>query len=55
MEHKWNFEIIVNGKLDLIDLQGVYLGGDYDNFETIAEVLGRLSVSDLYDYYGIEC
>lgn len=52
---EFDIEINKNGKLDLIDLQGVYLGGDYDNFETIAEVLGRLSGSYLYDYYGIEC
>ena len=52
---EFDIEINKNGKLDLIDLQGVYLGGDYDNFETIAEVLGRLSGSYLYDYYGIGC
>lgn len=52
---EFDVEINKNGKLDLIDLQGVYLGGDYDNFETIAEVLGRLSGSYLYDYYGIGC
>ena len=52
---EFDIEINKNGKLDLIDLQGAYLGGDYDNFETIAEALGRLSVSYLYDYYGIEC
>ena len=52
---EFDIEINKNGKLDLIDLQGAYLGRDYDNFETIAEALGRLSVSYLYDYYGIEC
>lgn len=52
---EFDIEINKNGKLDLIDLQGAYLGGDYDNFKTIAEALGRLSVSYLYDYYGIEC
>lgn len=51
---EFDVEINKNGKLDLIDLQGVYLGGDYDNFKTIAEALSRLSVSYLYDYYGIE-
>lgn len=50
---EFDIEINKNGKLDLIDLQGAYLGGDYDNFKTIAEVLGRLSGSYLYDYYGI--
>lgn len=52
---EFDIEINENGKLDLIDLQGAYLGGDYDNFKTIAEVLGRLSDSYLYDYYGIGC
>ena len=52
---EFDIEINKNGKLDLIDLQGAYLGGDYDNFKTIAEALGRLSVSYLYDYFGIEC
>lgn len=52
---EFDIEINENGKLDLIDLQGAYLGRNYDNYETIAEVLGRLSNSYLYDYYGIEC
>ena len=51
---EFDIEINENGKLDLIDLQGAYLGGDYDNFETIADALGRLSGSFLFDYYGIE-
>ena len=51
---EFDIEINKNSKLDLIDLQGVYLGEDYDNFETIAEVLGRLSGSYLYNYYGID-
>lgn len=51
---EFDIEINKNGKLDLIDLQGVYLGGDYDNFSTIANALGRLSGSFLPDYYGIE-
>lgn len=51
---EFDIEINKNGKLDLIDLQGVYLGGDYDNFSTIANALGRLNGSFLPDYYGIE-
>ncbi len=51
---EFDIEINEKGKLDLIDLQGVYLGGDYDNFENIVEALERLSYSYLFDYYGIE-
>ena len=47
-------EINKNGTLNLIDLQNVYLGGGYSNFETIESALGRLSGSYLYDYFGIE-
>lgn len=50
------FDLIVNkdGTLDLFDIQGAYLGGNYSNFETIENALGRLSSSYLYDYFGIE-
>lgn len=51
---EFDLEINENGILDLIDLQGVYLGGNYSNFETIESALGRLSGSYLYDYFGIE-
>ena len=51
---EFDLEINENGTLDLIDLQGVYLGGNYSNFETIESALGRLSGSYLYDYFGIE-
>ena len=51
---EFDIEINENGKLDLIDLQEAYLGGDYENFDTIASALDRLSGSYLYDYYGIE-
>lgn len=51
------FEVEINkdGKLNLIDMQGAYLGGreSYENFDTIANALERLSGSFLYDYYGI--
>lgn len=52
---EFDIEINKNGRLDLIDLQGVYLGGEYEDFETIRAALGRLSGSYLFDYYGIEC
>ena len=53
---EFDIEINKNGKLDLIDLQGAYLGNteSYENFDTIASALNRLSGSYLYDYYGIE-
>lgn len=53
---EFDIEINENGKLDMIDLQGAYLGGieSYENFETILDVIDRLSGSFLYDYYGIE-
>lgn len=50
---EFDLEINQNGTLDLIDLQGAYLGGNYSNFETIESALGRLSGSYLYDYFGI--
>ena len=53
---EFDIEINENGKLDLIDLQEAYLGDveSYENFDTIASALDRLSGSYLYDYYGIE-
>lgn len=51
---EFDLEINKNGTLNLIDLQNVYLGGNYSNFETIESALGRLSGSYLYDYFGIE-
>lgn len=50
------FDIIVNkeGKIDLKDLQGAYLGGNYDNFDTIIEASERLEGSFYRDYYGME-
>lgn len=51
---EFDLEINQNGTLNLIDLQNVYLGGGYSNFETIESALGRLSGSYLYDYFGIE-
>lgn len=51
---EFDLEINKNGTLNLIDLQNVYLGGNYSNFEIIDSALGRLSGSYLYDYFGIE-
>lgn len=51
---EFDLEINKNGTLNLIDLQNVYLGDNYSNFETIDSALGRLSGSYLYDYFGIE-
>lgn len=51
---EFDIEINKDGKIDLIDLQGAYLGGNYDNFETITEASGRLEGSFYRDYYGIE-
>lgn len=52
------FDIKINkeSKIDLIDLQGAYLGGGetYENFDTIMEANGRLEGSFYRDYYGIE-
>ena len=51
----FDIEINKSGLLDLIDMQGAYLGGveSYENFENILDTLDRLSDSFLYDYYGI--
>lgn len=53
---EFDIEINKNGKINLIDLQGVYLGGaeSYENFDTIQDALDRLNGSFLYDYFGIE-
>lgn len=52
---EFDLEINKDGTLDLIDLQEVYLGGveSYEGFEEITGVVDRLSISYLYDYYGI--
>lgn len=53
---EFDIKINKNGKINLIDLQGAYLGGaeSYENFDTIQDALDRLSGSFLYDYFGIE-
>lgn len=53
---EFDIEINKDGKIELIDLQGAYLGGadSYENFETIMEASERLEGSFYRDYYGIE-
>ena len=51
---EFDIEINENGKIDLIDLQGAYLGGNYDNFPDIISASERLEGSFYKDYYGIE-
>lgn len=53
---EFDIEINKEGKIDLIDLQGVYLGGveSYEDFEDIISASDRLSGSYYSDYYGIE-
>lgn len=50
------FDIMVDkeGKISLKDLQGAYLGGNYDDFDTIIEASERLEGSFYRDYYGME-
>lgn len=52
----FDIEINKNGTLNLIDNEGVYLGGhdSYENFDTIESALERLEGSYLYDYFGID-
>lgn len=52
---EFDIEINENGTINLIDEQGVYLGGasSYENFGDIFEACGRLSIY-LEDYFGIE-
>ena len=53
---EFDIEINKDGKIDLIDLPNVYLGGkdSYENFETIMGASGRLEGSFYRDYYGME-
>lgn len=52
---EFEIEINKNGTINLIDLQGAYLGGSesYENFEDIFVAVERLEGSFLFDYYGI--
>ena len=53
---EFDIEINKNGTLDIIDMQGAYLGGEdsWENFDTISSVFGRISGAYLYDYFGID-
>lgn len=53
---EFDIEINDEGKINLIDLQGAYLGGaeTYEGFENIENAVNRLSGTYFYDYYGIE-
>lgn len=52
---EFDIEINTDGTINLIDLQGAYLGGfdSYENFTDIFEACQRLEGSFLYDYYKI--
>ena len=53
---EFDIEINEKGNLNLVDMQGAYLGGEesYENFDNIIDMIDRLSGSFLFDYYGIE-
>ena len=53
---EFDIEVNKDGKIELKDLQGAYLGGadSYENFETIMEASERLEGSFYRDYYGME-
>lgn len=55
-ECEFEIEINPNGTLDLVDLQGAYLGGveSYEEFEDILSICDRLECTYFYDYFGIE-
>lgn len=52
----FDIEINKNGTLDIIDMQGAYLGGadSWENFDTISGAFDRISGAYLYDYFGID-
>lgn len=52
---EFDIEINKNGTLNLVDLQGVYLGDyeTYENLPTITDAIKRLECSFLNDYFGI--
>lgn len=53
---EFGIDINKNGTLDIIDMQGAYLGGEdsWENFDTISSAFGRISGAYLYDYFGLE-
>lgn len=54
-ECEFDVEINENNKLDLIDMQGAYLGGidSYDNFDTITDACSRLDGAYFQDYFNL--
>lgn len=55
-ECEFDIEINKDGTLNLIDMQGAYLGGveSYENFNTIMDICERLEGSYFRDYHGID-
>lgn len=53
---EFEIDINKNGTLDIIDMQGAYLGGkdSWKNFDTISSAFGRISGAYLYDYFGLD-
>ena len=53
---EFEIDINKNGILDIIDMQGAYLGGEdsWENFDTISGAFGRISGAYLYDYFGLD-
>lgn len=53
---EFEIDINKNGILDIIDMQGAYLGGkdSWENFDTISSAFGRISGAYLYDYFGLD-
>lgn len=53
---EFEIDINKNGTLDIIDMQGAYLGGkdSWENFDTISSAFGRISGAYLYDYFGLD-
>ena len=52
---EFDIDINKNGTLDMVDMQGAYLGGadSWENFDTISSAFDRISGAYLYDYFGI--
>ena len=53
---EFEIDINKNDTLDIIDMQGAYLGGkdSWKNFDTISSAFGRISGAYLYDYFGLD-
>lgn len=53
---EFDIDINKNGTLNMVDMQGAYLGGadSWENFDTILSAFDRISGAYLYDYFGID-